>query len=62
MGVTIARDNCYDSDIRMCETNLAMAFEKHSSTLRAPRHAQMPIVISSRKDNNAEPMQLSAKY
>eukprot|EP00978_Attheya_sp_CCMP212_P042365 scaffold256853_cov61-Attheya_sp.AAC.1 len=24
MGVTITRDNGYDSDIRMCETNLAM--------------------------------------
>eukprot|EP00978_Attheya_sp_CCMP212_P007357 scaffold17117_cov52-Attheya_sp.AAC.7 len=30
--------------------------------MRAPHHAQMSKVISSRKGNNAEPMQLSAKY
>eukprot|EP00978_Attheya_sp_CCMP212_P037883 scaffold182512_cov42-Attheya_sp.AAC.1 len=62
MGVTITRDNGYDSDIWMCETNLDMAFEKHSSTMRASRHAQMPKHISWRKDNNPEPMHLSAKY
>eukprot|EP00978_Attheya_sp_CCMP212_P003413 scaffold7026_cov62-Attheya_sp.AAC.1 len=62
MGVTITHHNGYDSDIRMCETNLAMAFEKHSSTMRVSRHAQMPKAISTRKDNNAEPMHLSAKY
>jgi hypothetical protein len=62
VGVTITRDNGYDSDIRMCETNLAMLLEKHSSTMRASRHAQMPKTISSRKDDNAEPIHVSAKY
>eukprot|EP00978_Attheya_sp_CCMP212_P034340 scaffold143380_cov50-Attheya_sp.AAC.2 len=39
-----------------------MASEKYSSTMRASRHAQMPKVISSRKDNNTDPMNKSAKY
>jgi hypothetical protein len=62
MGVTITRENGYDSDIQMCETNLAMAFEKFSSTIRTSRHTKIPKGISSRKDNEADQTHVSEKY